>query len=60
MPTIVGRETWNTMLRELLEAGKVTPIIDSIYDLGEVREAFRRMVEDETKGKVILTPTEPV
>lgn len=43
-------------LRELLEAGKITPVIDSTYDLSEVREAFRRMIEDETHGKVILTP----
>ena len=43
-------------LRELLEAGKITPIIDSTYDLSDVREAFRRMIEDETHGKVILTP----
>jgi NADPH:quinone reductase-like Zn-dependent oxidoreductase len=48
------------VLRELLEAGKITPIIDSTYPLGDVREAFRHMMEDETKGKVILTPAEAV
>jgi NADPH:quinone reductase-like Zn-dependent oxidoreductase len=48
------------VLRELLEAGKITPIIDSTYPLSEVREAFRHMMEDETQGKVILTPTEAV
>jgi hypothetical protein len=26
------------------------------YDLSELNEAFRRMIEDETHGKVILTP----
>jgi len=43
------------ILRNLLEAGKITPIIDSIYPLSEVREAFRHMIEDELHGKVILT-----
>jgi len=45
------------VLRELLAAGKITPVIDSTYPLSEVREAFRHMMEDETRGKVILTPT---
>lgn len=43
------------ILRELLEAGKLTPVIDSTYPLSEVREAFRHMVEDEPLGKVMLT-----
>ncbi len=42
-------------LGELLESGKLTPVIDSIYPLAEVREAFRHMMDDELKGKVILT-----
>jgi NADPH:quinone reductase-like Zn-dependent oxidoreductase len=45
------------VLRELLETGKVTPIIDSTYHLSEVREAFRHMIEDELRGKVIITPS---
>jgi NADPH:quinone reductase-like Zn-dependent oxidoreductase len=45
------------VLRELLERGEITPIIDSTYDLTEVREAFRHMIEDEIHGKVIVTPT---
>jgi NADPH:quinone reductase-like Zn-dependent oxidoreductase len=48
------------VLRELLESGKITPIIDSTYHLSEVREAFRHMIEDETQGKVIITPAEAV
>lgn len=48
------------VLRDLLEAGKITPVIDSTYPLGEVREAFRHMIEDETRGKVILTPVQGV
>jgi NADPH:quinone reductase-like Zn-dependent oxidoreductase len=54
MPT---RKEAMAILRELLEAGKITPIIDSTYHLSEAREAFRHMVEDEIHGKVIITPT---
>jgi NADPH:quinone reductase-like Zn-dependent oxidoreductase len=49
-----------TVLRELLDSGKITPIVDSTYPLSEVHEAFRHMMEDETKGKVILIPAEAV
>jgi NADPH:quinone reductase-like Zn-dependent oxidoreductase len=52
MPTKKGAMA---VLRELLEAGKLTPIIDSTYPLSEARDAFRHMIEDEIRGKVILT-----
>jgi NADPH:quinone reductase-like Zn-dependent oxidoreductase len=45
-------------LKELLEAGKLTPIIASTYSLSEVGEALRHMVEDDPCGKVIITPFE--
>ena len=40
---------------ELLEAGKVVPVIDAQYPLGEAVEAFRYFEETHPKGKVILT-----
>jgi NADPH:quinone reductase-like Zn-dependent oxidoreductase len=43
------------ILRELLEVGKITPIIDSTYPLSQAREALRHMIEDEIQGKVIIT-----
>ncbi len=46
--------------RELLEAGKITPVIDSTYSLSEVREAFRHMGEDAITGEVIITATQAV
>lgn len=55
VPMISKEETIAT-LKELLETGKVTPFIDSTFRLGEFRAAFRRMMEDETLGKVILCP----
>lgn len=42
------------MLKELLEAGKITPIIDSTYPLSEAGAALRHMIKDETQGKVIV------
>lgn len=43
-------------LRELLGNGTITPRIDSTFPLGRAREAFRHLIEDETRGKVILVP----
>ncbi len=57
VPTPTKKEAI-AVLRELLEAGKLTPAIDSTYPLSEVREAFRHMIEDELQGKVIVTPAE--
>jgi NADPH:quinone reductase-like Zn-dependent oxidoreductase len=42
-------------LRELIEAGKVTPVIDQTYPLGEVPEAMRYLVEGRGgAGKVVI------
>ncbi|MCI0434506.1 MAG: zinc-binding dehydrogenase, partial [Gemmatimonadetes bacterium] len=54
MPT---RQEAMAVLRELLEAGTITPIIDSTFPLGAVRAAFRHMIEEEPRGKVMLVPT---
>jgi NADPH:quinone reductase-like Zn-dependent oxidoreductase len=42
-------------ITELIEAGKVTPVIDKRYPLGEVPEALRYLGEGHAKGKVIIT-----
>jgi NADPH:quinone reductase-like Zn-dependent oxidoreductase len=42
-------------LRELLEAGKMKPVIDGRYPLSRVTEAFRYFEEGHVKGKVIIT-----
>lgn len=41
-------------LRDLLEAGKVTPIVDRIYPLGEVPNAIRYVERRQVKGKVAI------
>jgi len=43
------------VLRELLEAGKVTPVVDRRYPLSEVADAFRYLGEGHAQGKVVIT-----
>lgn len=42
-------------LRELLEAGKLAPVIDRQFELSEVAEAFRYMGEAHPQGKVLVS-----
>ena len=42
-------------LTELLEAGKVVPVIDRRYPLSEVAEAFRYLEEGHHQGKIVIT-----
>ena len=49
-----NREDMET-LRELLEAGEVTPVIDRRYELSEIADAFRYLGEGHAQGKVVIT-----
>jgi NADPH:quinone reductase-like Zn-dependent oxidoreductase len=42
-------------MKELLEAGKVKPIIDRCYKLSEVQKAFRYFEQGHSQGKVVIT-----
>jgi NADPH:quinone reductase-like Zn-dependent oxidoreductase len=42
-------------LKELIEAGKITPVIDRTYSLSEVPEAMRYLEEGHARGKVVIT-----
>ena len=42
-------------IKELLEAGKVTPLIDRGYPLSEAVKAIRYLVEEHARGKVVIT-----
>lgn len=42
-------------IKELLEAGKIRPVIDRRYPLNEVAEAIRYIEEGHAKGKVVIT-----
>ena len=42
-------------LKELIEAGDVTPVIDRTYSLSETPEAVRYLEEGHARGKVVIT-----
>jgi NADPH:quinone reductase-like Zn-dependent oxidoreductase len=43
------------VLKEFIESGKVTPVIDRTYPLAEVPEAMRYLEGGHAKGKVLIT-----
>jgi NADPH:quinone reductase-like Zn-dependent oxidoreductase len=43
------------VLKELIEADKITPVIDRTYPLSETPEAIRYLEEDHARGKVVIT-----
>src|SRR5574341_4496 len=44
-----------TIMRELLEAGRVKPVIDRRYALSEVPDAIRYIGQGHARGKVVIT-----
>jgi NADPH:quinone reductase-like Zn-dependent oxidoreductase len=42
-------------LRELLEAGKVAPVVDRTFPLGDVPEAIRCLRTGRARGKLTIT-----
>ena len=53
--TSMGSRASLVVLKELLEAGKLTPIIDRTLPLSEVPEAMRYLEEGNPQGKVVIT-----
>jgi NADPH:quinone reductase-like Zn-dependent oxidoreductase len=45
------------VLRELIEAGTITPPVDRSYPLAETPEAIRYFVEEHARGKITITVT---
>src|SRR2546430_3383624 len=43
------------VLRELMESGKVSPVIDRTYKLDQTADAVRYMEEGHARGKVVIT-----
>jgi NADPH:quinone reductase-like Zn-dependent oxidoreductase len=41
-------------LKELVEAGKVVPVVDRRYPLSEAAEALRYLGEGHARGKVVI------
>jgi NADPH:quinone reductase-like Zn-dependent oxidoreductase len=42
-------------LKQLIEEGKVAPVIDQTYPLSETRQAFHYLEEKHAQGKVVIT-----
>jgi len=57
MATINRKEL--VLLTDLLEAGKVVPVIDRRYPLSEAAEAVRYLEEGHARGKVVITMEDP-
>jgi NADPH:quinone reductase-like Zn-dependent oxidoreductase len=43
------------VLQELIEAGRVTPVINRTFPLNETPEAIRHVGERSTQGKTVIT-----
>jgi NADPH:quinone reductase-like Zn-dependent oxidoreductase len=43
------------VLKELIEAGKVRPVIDRTYPLSETADAMRYLEDGHARGKVVIT-----
>jgi NADPH:quinone reductase-like Zn-dependent oxidoreductase len=53
---ISSENNWDMLvLKELVEAGKVTPAIDRTFPLSEVPSAIRHVSEGRARGKVVVT-----
>jgi NADPH:quinone reductase-like Zn-dependent oxidoreductase len=46
------------VMKEQIEAGKVVPVIDRCYPLGETAEAIRYLEDGHARGKVVITVTQ--
>jgi NADPH:quinone reductase-like Zn-dependent oxidoreductase len=46
-------------IKELIEAGKVTPVLDKTYPLAKVAEAIQYVTEGRARGQVVITIGSP-
>ena len=44
-----------TLLADLMQSGKITPVIDKTYPFSEIREAIRYVETGRARGKVVVT-----
>jgi len=43
-----------TILADLMQSGKVTPVIDRTYKLSDVPDALRYLEQGHARGKVVI------
>ena len=55
--TVLARRSKEDLIimHELMEAGKMIPVIDKRYSLSEVPEAIRYLEEGHARGKVVIS-----
>jgi NADPH:quinone reductase-like Zn-dependent oxidoreductase len=54
MGSTMGTDSeFDTVVSELA-AGRLAPVIDSVFDLAQGRQAFERMADAEQFGKIVL------
>ena len=53
--TVKPNEEDLRFLKQLIEAGTLTPLIDRTYPLGETPEAIRYLENGHARGKVIIS-----
>ena len=42
-------------MAELIESGKVKPVIDTVYPLDQVSEAFKHYETGRSRGKIVIS-----
>ena len=57
LTTFISRENHEDMLflTELIEAGKITPVIDRTYPLAQAPQAIDYLTQGHARGKVVIT-----
>ena len=57
LATFVASENSDDLvvLRELIESGKVAPVVERSYPLGEAAAAIRHVIEGRARGKIVIT-----
>ncbi|MBI2958462.1 MAG: zinc-binding dehydrogenase [Chloroflexi bacterium] len=43
------------VLRDMVEAGKVTPVVGKTFPLAEAAQAIRYLADGQAVGKIVLT-----
>lgn len=47
-------------IKEMVEAGKIIPVIDSIFTLKDINKAFKKLEDGHAKGKIIIQIKEEI